>query len=565
MISATHTHAGLGGFSWHAFYNMSILGFIPQNFNAIVEGIVHSIGLAHGNIVPGWLRWSEQQAQDCGFNRAPTAYTRNEDAPCYDSDVDATMSVLQVMSGSTLLGVVAWHGVHCTCLDRDNTLVSGDSKGVAAYMFEKSMGVDYEAADHFVAAFPQGACGDVTPICSPCGDRGDGRILSIRNGWSQFRAAKAACEHGEVLHGDVACRHAYVDFNGLFVDSRKVALPSAAIGHAMAEGARDGKTPSSDLATVKRFTQLVRALGAQELTDELVAAHHPKKILWSMGDGKTSPSTWTPHILPLQLISIGSLCIIGVPFELSTMVSRRIRSALQKVLGGRVVCAGLTNAYAGYCTTFEEYQVQQYEGGHTMFGPHQQEALQQELIRLANLQPGYAGSLQPPDLGTVMQVNLQTGVFLDAPIIGYRFGDCIRDVPNNVRPGMLIEVEFCAGHPKNDLQTQRTYLAIERRESHGWCAIANDGDLETEFEWRRVGLAASKVIIRWHVPLLAKGMHRIRHFGAYRGLSRAIVPYTGCSREFDVSPQPNDASGAALGTGAFALASLADCRVWARL
>merc|ERR1719160_2199759 len=56
MISSTHTHAGLGGFSWHAFYNLSALGFNPQNFKAIVDGIVHSIGLAHGNMHPAWLR-----------------------------------------------------------------------------------------------------------------------------------------------------------------------------------------------------------------------------------------------------------------------------------------------------------------------------------------------------------------------------------------------------------------------------------------------------------------------------------------------------------------------------
>ena len=38
---------------------------------------------------------------------------------------------------------------------------------------------------------------------------------------------------------------------------------------------------------------------------------------------------------------------------------------------GTVVIAGLSNAYADYTVTFEEYQVQRYEGASTIYGPHQ--------------------------------------------------------------------------------------------------------------------------------------------------------------------------------------------------
>jgi neutral ceramidase len=36
----------------------------------------------------------------------------------------------------------------------------------------------------------------------------------------------------------------------------------------------------------------------------------------------------------------------------------------------RVVIAGLSNTYSSYITTFEEYQMQRYEGASTIFGPH---------------------------------------------------------------------------------------------------------------------------------------------------------------------------------------------------
>ena len=39
-------------------------------------------------------------------------------------------------------------------------------------------------------------------------------------------------------------------------------------------------------------------------------------------------------------------------------------------VGALVVIAGLTNDYSHYVTTYEEYQVQRYEGASTLFGPH---------------------------------------------------------------------------------------------------------------------------------------------------------------------------------------------------
>ena len=36
----------------------------------------------------------------------------------------------------------------------------------------------------------------------------------------------------------------------------------------------------------------------------------------------------------------------------------------------KVVLAGLSNVYVDYITTFEEYQIQRYEGASTIYGPH---------------------------------------------------------------------------------------------------------------------------------------------------------------------------------------------------
>jgi neutral ceramidase len=48
-----------------------------------------------------------------------------------------------------------------------------------------------------------------------------------------------------------------------------------------------------------------------------------------------------------------------------------------------VVCSTYTNAYCGYITTYQEYQAQCYEGGHTVFGEHFLGALQTKFRALA--------------------------------------------------------------------------------------------------------------------------------------------------------------------------------------
>ena len=52
----------------------------------------------------------------------------------------------------------------------------------------------------------------------------------------------------------------------------------------------------------------------------------------------------------------------------------RARAAAAGVADAVVVVAGLSNEYADYTTTREEYSVQRYEGASTIYGPHQLDA-----------------------------------------------------------------------------------------------------------------------------------------------------------------------------------------------
>lgn len=40
MISATHTHSGVGGYLMHTLFDLPSFGFSQQTFDAMVSGIV---------------------------------------------------------------------------------------------------------------------------------------------------------------------------------------------------------------------------------------------------------------------------------------------------------------------------------------------------------------------------------------------------------------------------------------------------------------------------------------------------------------------------------------------
>ncbi|MBX3721975.1 MAG: neutral/alkaline non-lysosomal ceramidase N-terminal domain-containing protein [Turneriella sp.] len=100
LLSATHTHSGPGGYSHHFIYNLTTKGFIPQNFDAIVEGIYQSIKRAHKNIEPGRIFMARGDVEGYGFNRATRPYAMNpeEERQRYGSDIDTEMTLLKFVA-----------------------------------------------------------------------------------------------------------------------------------------------------------------------------------------------------------------------------------------------------------------------------------------------------------------------------------------------------------------------------------------------------------------------------------------------------------------------------------
>lgn len=549
LLSATHTHSGPGGYSHYTLYNLTTLGFSPQNFEAIVSGIVASIVRAHERLAEGTLRLSSGELFGASRNRSPNAYLLNpaEERARYAHDVDTRMTLLRLTrSDGTDMGLISWFAVHATSMGNGNTLISGDNKGLASYLAEQAQG----AGDTFVAAFANANEGDVTPNIlggTHGGGANDFEDTDLSGRKQYDFAAKLWAKAKTPLTGGVDYRHVYVKMDAVdvapaFADGAPQTTCPAAIGVSMLAGAEDGPGVGVEGVTCGAGQD---AWGQFSCSLATTPCQAEKPIVLEMGSMRPFP--WTPEVLPLQLVTIGNLALVAVPFELTTMAGRRLRDTVETALAPAgvtdVVIAGLSNAYSGYVATREEYARQDYEGASTHFGPWTLAALQQNFHLLATSLRDGAGvppGPTPRDLRKE-QLSLQPGVVFDDKLLWVDFGEVVTDARPTYSRGDTASATFWGGHPKNDLRLEGTFLRVQRREPDGtWTDVATDADPATRYQWRRENcvptLACSHVTVTWGIPDdTVPGTYRLVHEGNWKsGWDGNVRPYSGASRTFTV-------------------------------
>lgn len=165
MVAGTHTHAGPGGYSEYALYNLTMGGFDQTVFDTIVDGIALAGAQAIRSARAGRLLVNSGDVDDCGANRSLAAFQRNPECAAGADPTDREMLLLKLMrdtdnlGGSEPLGALNWYAIHPTSLGMYNRVISGDNKGWAAMLFEEAM---LSAPGQFVAGFANASAGDVS-------------------------------------------------------------------------------------------------------------------------------------------------------------------------------------------------------------------------------------------------------------------------------------------------------------------------------------------------------------------------------------------------------------------
>lgn len=583
VLACTHTHAAPGGYHHHI--SASGLGglFYRQCFDALTEGIAEAVLAADADVKPGRILFAQGEVEGAGVNRSRVAYMNNPAAERarYTSDVDTTMTLLKFERADGLIGTLNWFAVHGTSMNYHNKLISGDNKGYAAYAVEQRHGTRYTGKPEFVAAFAQSNAGDVTPNLN-LNNTGPGktdtestRIIGARQA---REAERLLAQAGESLRGPIAVSHRFVDFSRLVVAGeftgagRQRTCPSA-FGYSFAAGsAEDGgghplfqegmKESRPVVDTIVRTT--VPALSP---TDELRECQKPKAILFATGLPKPPAQE---QVLPLGLVRVGQLVLVVGPAEFTTMAGRRIREAVAHELGlapRYVVIAGYANDYAGYVTTREEYESQQYEGGHTLYGPWTEAGYRQEYVHLARarkLRKAVESQATPEDMRKRRMPSGTLDGPDETPPAGARFGDTVTDAKERYARGDCVTVSFWTGSPVNEYRRSDRFLAVERLDpgSGKWEQVRADFDWDTTCRWRQLrgesdhkpdrdsplpGLRIApaprilrpdpyQVTLTWQTDAETPARtYRLVHYGRFKSGGK-VIRFTATSRSFLVGP-----------------------------
>ncbi|XP_031458440.1 putative neutral ceramidase C [Phasianus colchicus] len=587
ILSGTHTHSGPGGYFQYTLFWITSKGLIKPNLNAIVNGIVKSIDIAHQNMKRGRLFLNRGMVENSQINRSPYSYLQNpaSERSRYSTNTDKEMVMLKMVDENGHdLGLISWFAVHPVSMNNTNHLVNSDNMGYASLLFEqeKNKGA-LPGEGSFVAAFASSNLGDVSPntkgpFCintgescdnpqSTCPVGGASMCMAMGPGTDMFDSTRIIAQNiylkakelytsaAQQLTGPLLSAHQWVNMSDVQVQlnaTHTVKTCKPALGHSFAAGTIDGVGAfnfTQGSVEGDPFWDNIRDQLLGEPSNETKACHQPKPVLFSTGE-MTWPHPWHPDIVDVQIATIGSLAIVAVPGEFTTMSGRRLREAVKSEFGSHgtagmdVVIAGLCNVYTHYITTYEEYQVQRYEAASTIYGPHTLSAYIQLYRGLAraiamNTVQDLPSGPEPP-LFNVTSLTLVPAVTPDRAPVNKTFGDVLQEVNVQYRVGEVAAVTFVGANPRNSAEnvTEHNFLTVERytNVTGSWQVVQNDASWDTRFYWTKGSSGQSNVTIEWHIPSSTEpGIYRIQYFGHYRRLLKQFYPFEGTSAAFEIT------------------------------
>lgn len=425
VLTATHTHSGPGGCAFEVLYNMPTRGFIPEHVDAIAQAIVYAIKNSIQTAQATEIKITQDDFSpevDVAWNRSLSAYNLNQDVQPIAEDkthlaLNRQMQILGFYREGQLQALMSLFGVHATCLSNQLNAHDGDNKGYAAQDVEdrlKKLGVE-----HPVAIFAQGTAGDVSPhyhgpqqLKKRKKIKGENEYLYAKqNGLRQSQLALNALQQEKTpLSGQLDAILSYVDFNHMHVDAEfadgntqaYTAPPcwgAAFFAGTPVDGLGAAKPIIFSMSAMSDYVRKQRLKKQQPYDLALYQAQGKKKIIIEserklllgqaldrvpnhidplvtemnrqMKKGAIQISAMAPEVLPIQIIKIGHLLLVCCPGEITTIAGKRLKQTVKNYINDdniEVWLCSYCNDYMGYITTNEEYQQQNYEGGHTLYG-----------------------------------------------------------------------------------------------------------------------------------------------------------------------------------------------------
>lgn len=392
FLGATHTHAGPGQFQGSPFYShfaSNRPGFDPAFAQFLVERLSAAVVEAVETRRPARVAIGSTEVWGFTRNRSLPPHVRNRTIA--DRSLAAHRKFVAVnpwlhlvriddAASGDPLGALATFSIHGTGISQHAHEYNAD---VWAYLVGAlADGVERTTGTRPVTGAMEATHADVAPAIRP-GQAGYLEAERVGRGIGEQAAALHAALEADLSDElPLAAGLRELDlgqgFEAVAADGHVLAPP--AIGAAQVAGAKENLTPV--LGWLPPFRAgMPKPFGRRSPQGRkwlLLSDRRQKLIL---------PHADFPTVMPLQVLRLGGTLLVGAPFEITVESGRRVQAAVlaatRRAGIDDVVVSSVANEYWGYCATPEEYELQYYEGGHTLHGPSTQPWLAAQLAKLA--------------------------------------------------------------------------------------------------------------------------------------------------------------------------------------
>ncbi len=387
MLSATHTHHGPAHYFENVGYSevMSTRrpGLDSNMVNFLAGRIATAVKEAAAHPVLARIRWTRRPVWGLARNRSREPFYANVDRfhsrfppptglPEALRRVDPELDVLQIEEArrpGVPIATMAFFAMHPTVLPAHSRLFDGDTHAVASRLVERELGHEARARGarrEPLVAIVNTNQGDVSPAWIE-GTAHEAVRLGTRLAQEIWDASRENTHQG--WSTEVALDNRYVE-----VDLPHAAFsgghlcPAAILGQASGKGGSDHRSTVEGLIDEPPDTVETQPASAN------LECHRPKRELLGLIQPLLVSTEGFPEHVPLALQRLGDEWLAFVPAELTITAGYRLRRTLERRVRpafgrGDALVVGLANAYIYYVTTAEEYQLQHYEGGATLYGP----------------------------------------------------------------------------------------------------------------------------------------------------------------------------------------------------
>ena len=409
VITASHSHSAPVNHFENDFYNKHMSsgqGLEEEFLNFASQRIADGILKAYEDRRPALVATGRKDIYGYNRNRALDAYILNKNISEYSLEdpeakfkaINPAMFMIRIdvqddQGSYKPLAAFSSFSVHATALSVPVEVYNSDLFAYAQKDLEWAIENKYETPWKVVHGLTTGTQGDMAPALPDNGDNTFGHhevnwVEAKKLGQGIGKEAIALFEElGARLTAKVSIATAGRELN--IRQSNKIdgieLCEDPAVGAPTAAGAYERRTPF--LAAIPFLKGGNIMSRSWVFTDGCQGnkTHLGFKYLQPLLEPKDS----FPNTVLFQLIKINDTVVMPLPFEVTTESGRRmaerVSNEFSKANNGieHAWIAGNANGYFGYTTTPEEYALQNYEGGHTLYGQYSTPYLTAQLGKLA--------------------------------------------------------------------------------------------------------------------------------------------------------------------------------------